>query len=204
MRCRTYKQANQDSSMLGKMDGGGERRDPFLHTCLSRFDFMAFFAELPKTNNLFARDRGGRTVMELAMHMAIDLFQSCFSTSFPIDSSALGRYSSCQCAVCSHKRHRGMRDGEGENKKEYPCKNPMRVRYNEEYRNMYLQPKHMRINSKLASPCPSLHSSYKYTPVQYPPGLDGEVDAPSKPLRSSAADAGQGKALASESTFNWV
>lgn len=172
-------------------DGGG---NPFLHTCLERCDFMAFFAELPKTNNLFARDRGGRTVMELAMHMATDLFQSCFSTSFPIDSGAFGKYSSCQCAVCSHKRHRGMRDDEGENQKEYLCKNPMRVRYNEEYRNMYLQPKQMRINSKIGPPSPSLLPTYKYTPVQYPPGSNGDVNGPPfKPTQGRKPDPNQGK-----------
>ncbi|OEH73608.1 hypothetical protein cyc_03282 [Cyclospora cayetanensis] len=152
------------------MDGPYGGGNSFLHTCLERCDFMAFFAELPKTSNLFVRDRGGRTVMELAMHMAADLFQSCFSTSFPIDSSAFGKYMSCSCAVCSHRRHRGMRDGQGENEKIHQCKNPMRVRYNEEYINMYLQPKQMRLNSKLAPAGPSFPATHKYTPTQYPPG----------------------------------
>ncbi|KAL8444907.1 hypothetical protein Emed_006001 [Eimeria media] len=159
------------------MDEGCRQENPFLHTCLERCDFMAFFAELPKTGNLFVRDRGGRTVMDLAIHMATDLFQSCFSTSFPIDSTAIGKYSPCHCAVCAHKRHRGMRDGDGEHLKEFTCKNPMRVRYNEEYRNMYLQPKQMRISSRFDKPCTSLTPANKFTPVQYPPTSNGEPGA---------------------------
>lgn len=150
------------------MDGPGGGGNPFLHTCLARGDFMAFFAELPKTNNLFVRDRGGRTVMELAMQMTVELFQSCFSTSFPIDSTALGRGCCCSCAVCAHKRHRSMRDGEGENQKSYNCKNPMRIRYNEEYLSMYEQPRQMRINARSKPPVPSLPPKYKYVPAQYP------------------------------------
>lgn len=165
------------------MDGGYEGRNPFLHACLERCDFVAFFAELPKTSNLFARDRGGRTVMELAMHMAADLFQSCFSTSFPIDSGAYVKYSPCHCAVCSHKRHRGMRDGEGESQKEYFCKNPLRIRYNEEYKNMYLQPKQLRIRSRFAPPSPSLPAMHKYTPVQHPPEVSRDVTTSQLPLR---------------------
>ncbi|KAL8456080.1 hypothetical protein Emag_000073 [Eimeria magna] len=159
------------------MDESCRPENPFLHTCLERCDFMAFFAELPKTSNLFVRDRGGRTVMELALHMATDLFQSCFSTSFPIDSTSIGKYSPCHCAVCAHKRHRGMRDGDGEHLKEFTCKNPMRVRYNEKYRNMYLQPKQMRISSRFDKPCTSLSPANKFTPVQYPLTSNGDPGA---------------------------
>ncbi|KAL8270251.1 hypothetical protein Esti_005810 [Eimeria stiedai] len=159
------------------MDEDCRQENLFLHTCLERCDFMAFFAELPRTSNLFVRDRGGRTVMELAVHMAADLFQSCFSTSFPIDSTSIGKCSACHCAVCAHKRHRGMRDGNGENLKVFTCKNPMRVRYNEEYRNMYLQPKQMRINSRFGKPCTTLSPANKFTPVQYPPTSNGASGA---------------------------
>ncbi|KAL8436805.1 hypothetical protein ACSSS7_001450 [Eimeria intestinalis] len=70
-----------------------------------------------------------------------------------------------------------MRDGDGEHAKEFICKNPMRVRYNEEYRNMYLQPKQMRINSRFDKPCTSLSPANKFTPVQYPPTSNEELGA---------------------------
>ncbi|KAL8434973.1 hypothetical protein Efla_005056 [Eimeria flavescens] len=173
------------------MDGPYGESNTFLHTCLERCDFMAFFAELPKTSNLFVRDRGGRTVMELAMQMATDMFQSCFSTSFPIDGTAFCRYSTCHCAVCSHKRHRSMRDGGGESQKEYFCKNPMRVRYNEEYMNMYLQPKQMSINSHFLNQRPPLSPANRFTPIQYPmpaseDGSSTHVKMPRGPLPGQA------------------
>ena len=171
-------------------DEGG---NPFLHTCLERGDFMAFFAELPRTNNLFVRDRGGRTVMELAMQMTVELFQSCFSTSFPIDSLALGRGCGCSCAVCAHKRHRSMRDGVGENQKNYNCKNPMRIRYNEEYLTMYQQPRQMRINAQKKPPVPSLPPKSKYTPATYPPGWTPDASGQPQPGPRGPLDPSQGE-----------
>ncbi|CDJ48898.1 hypothetical protein, conserved [Eimeria brunetti] len=181
------------------MEGPGGGGNPFLHTCLARGDFMAFFAELPKTNNLFVRDRGGRTVMELAMQMAVELFQSCLSTSFAIDSSALGRSSGCACAVCAHKRHRSMRDGSGENQKSYNCKNPMRIRYNEQYLSMYEQPRQMRINAQRNPPVPSLPPPCKFTPAEYPPGWRPEATGLPGPKARGPVDHSQGAAAAAAS-----
>lgn len=134
---------------------------------------MAFFQELPRTNNLFARDRAGRTVLELAVQMAVELIQSCYSTSFPVDHLLIGKHAVCTCATCSHRRHYGMVDAAGGRLQRHAIKNPSRVRYNEMFRNMYLQPKEMRLYGSGAQRLQESNRWSKFYPLEFPPDPNG-------------------------------
>ncbi|CDJ67287.1 hypothetical protein, conserved [Eimeria necatrix] len=177
---------------------------PLLHRCLLRGDFMAFFAELEKTQDLFARDRGGRTALDLALQLALELFQSCFSSSRPVDHSGLVQWSPCCCAACARRRHRSAGPLEGESSSKSPfkgdynikspfkgdfnfknplqvenkSKNPLRVHYNEQYFNLYAQPRQMRLQAAVKPPVPSLPPPCKFAPVEFPPGWSSGASWP--------------------------
>ncbi|CDJ61798.1 hypothetical protein, conserved [Eimeria maxima] len=85
-----------------------------------------------------------------------------------------------------------MRDGVGENQKNYNCKNPMRIRYNEEYLTMYQQPRQMRINAQKKPPVPSLPPKNKYTPATYPPGWTPDASGQPQPGPRGPLDPSQG------------
>ncbi|PFH36759.1 hypothetical protein BESB_049510 [Besnoitia besnoiti] len=109
------------------------RRQFPLHYYISSYDLSAFLAALKQGEDLAQRDPAGRTPLDLAVQMAVELIEASLCTSFPVDS-----VEACPTATLQPRRGAAA---------EAPAEtfvNPFRVKFKDANSNMYVQPNMMR------------------------------------------------------------
>ncbi|PHJ21333.1 hypothetical protein CSUI_004825, partial [Cystoisospora suis] len=106
------------------------RRCP-LHYFLSKYDLSALLATLKQGADPALRDAAGRTPLDLAVQMAIELFETSLCTSFPVDNVTTSRSAYLASATSPEARKQGFT-------------NPFILSPRDTYDNLNEQPNRMR------------------------------------------------------------
>ncbi|EPR57104.1 hypothetical protein TGPRC2_266630 [Toxoplasma gondii TgCatPRC2] len=109
------------------------RREYPLHYYISSYDVYAFLATLRQGADPAKRDAAGRTPLDLAVQMAVELIETSLCTSFPIDNIDVTPAATLKPA----------KDSPPESRPE-TFTNPFRVKYRDANASMYVQHDIMR------------------------------------------------------------
>ncbi|CBZ50866.1 hypothetical protein NCLIV_039410 [Neospora caninum Liverpool] len=130
-----------------------------LHYYISSYDTYAFLASLRQGADPAKRDASGRTPLDLAVQMAVELIETSLCTSFPIDNVDPTPAATLKPAIGSPPETTAE-----------TFANPFRAKYHDANANMYVQHNSMRYRSAGTD----VYKSCREPPFLLPPdGKDG-------------------------------